>query len=442
MMIRRISLFVLTAMLVLGVAACAAPVAPAAAPASEAAAPAGDVKSLELWMLTDEQTKPYFESIVADFNAANPGVEVIMRSNANEAYKTALQVAIGSGDPPDIFFNWAGDDTGRYVREGHILDLSPYAAQFGWADTISPAALNAFSYGDVLAGGPYSLEAKYFYYNKALFEREGVSVPQTFDELLTLCTTLSDKGITPLAFGNQERWEGVHYLSMLNQKVVGESVIEQDYLLAPPADQLFTDPNYAEAFQKLLDMQNAGCFADGVNSTTPDAAVAQFYTEQTAMYYQGTWAMGQLDANEFAGMYGMFPMPAITDGAGNQNYVLMGPIALEVSSQTEFPDEAAAFVDFFIGQAAQQTLVDDLARLPVRNDLDLTAVSEPFAYVVDHLATAEGATSWLDVVLENSVSEVYLNSIQEVLAGTMTPADAAAAVRAQALIAQERLAAQ
>jgi len=425
-------LFVLLAVL----GACAAPTV---APSAAVTAPADEKILLEFWTLSEGDTSAYIDSIVAGFNAVNPGVEVVLRTYAPEAYKTAIQVAIGSDDPPDILFNWAGDDTGRYVREGQLLDLTPYGEKLGWFEHVSPAVLNAFTYDGVLAGAAYSLEAKYFYYNKEMFAKEGLSVPASFDELLTLCKVLREKGYTPMSFGNQDRWEGVHYLSIFNQKVVGEKVIEEDYTLASPADQLFADPNYAQAFQKLLDMQNAGCFGDAVNSTTPDAAIAQFYSEQVPMYYQGTWAMGQLKAAEFDKPYGLFRMPPVTDGAGNQNYVLMGPIALEVSAKSAHPDEAVAFVDHFISQANQQRLVDELNRLGVRNDLDTSKTSEGFQFVIADLAKAEGSTTWLDVVLENSVSEVYLNVIQEVLAGTKTPEEAADAVREQALIAKERL---
>ncbi len=135
----------------------------------------------------------------------------------------------------------------------------------------------------------------------------------------------------------------------------------------------------------------------------------------------------------------MFRMPAITDGAGNQNYILMGPIGLEISSKTAQPEAAIAFVDFFINQENQLELMEGLNRLPVRSDVSSDNVPDAFTFVIDDLSKAEGATTWLDVILENSVSEVYLNSIQEVIAGTQTPEEAAAAIREQALIAQERV---
>lgn len=395
-----------------------------------------DTITLDLWFNSDEVLDRYNEAVIAAFEEQYPNVDIVYSPYANEVYKTALQVAIGSDDPPDIFFNWAGDDTFRLVREGHLVDLTPYAEEFGWYDAISPAALDAFAQDGKLYAGPYSQEVKYVYYNLSIFEEQGIEIPQTFDELLGVCQTLREAGITPMAFGNQERWEGVHYLTIFNQKMAGEDTILRDYSLESPEGELFTDVGYVLAFQRLLDMQDAGCFQDAPNSTTPDAAAALFYLEQTAMYYQGTWLVQSLMQNDFEGKYGMFRMPPMTDpdAKGNQNYVLLGPNGLEVSSKTAHPDAAAQFVDFYVSQESQSMLVEMTGRIPSRSDaVDPDTAPWHMLFVANDLAEAEGAVSWLDVVLENRVSEVYLNAIQEVLSGTMTPEDAVAAVRDEAL---------
>jgi len=398
--------------------------------------------NLDFYFLGDELINPFVEQVIADFEAENPGVSINFQPYPNESYKTTIQVALASDDRPDIFFNWSGEDTGRFLREGHLLDLTSYAEQYGWYDTINPSALDAFTFDGALYAAPYSLEAKYMYYNQNIFEEQGLEVPQTFDELLGICRSLREAGITPMAFGNQERWEGGHYLTIFNQKVVGEEQIAKDYSLAVPADELFTDPGYAEAFQRLLDMQDAGCFADAVNSTTPDIALAQFMAEQVAMYYQGTWIMGNLAAGGFE-HYGMFRMPPMVDenAHGNQNYTLLAPIGLEVSATTEHPDVVAKFLDFFISQPSQQRLVEATGRIPVRADAMVEGVgTEALRNVVNDLATPEAAVEWLDVVLENRISEAYLNAIQEVLAGTLTPEEAMANIRATALEVQAELA--
>ncbi len=407
--------------------------------AAQPAVAAGEKQTLDLWFNSDEAFNQFNEQVIADFEAANPDIDIVYSPYANEAYKTNLQVAIASDAPPDIFFNWAGDDTGRYAREGHLLDLAPYAEQYDWASQLSPAMLAAFTVDGVLYGAPYSQEAKYFYYHNDLFEQLGLTVPATFDELLAACGTIRDADMVPLAFGNQERWEGVHYMTIFNQKMAGEDVIAADYSLASEPDQLFTDPGYVEAFNQLKAMQDAGCFADAVNSTTPDAALIQFTNKQTVMYYQGTWIMGPLNANGLEGQYGMFRMPPITSEAakGNQNFVLAGPIGLEISNKTPYPDAAAKFLDYYVSQPVQASLLNDTSRLPVREDaVDPSVAPAGVVAVTEDLAQGEGTALWLDVVLDNSISEAYLNSIQEVLAGTMTPEEAIQAVREQALRVQ------
>ena len=79
----------------------------------------------------------------------------------------------------------------------------------------------------------------------------------------------------------------------------------------------------------------------------------------------------------------------------------------------------------------------DLQRIPVRADAVSSDNASPqLIFVVEDLNETAGAVLWLDVILENRVSEAYLNGIQEVLAGTLTPEQAVAAIREQALAVQ------
>ena len=394
--------------------------------------------TLNMWMLSDGTLDPYFNEVIASFEAENPDIKINMQTYANEAYKTAIQVGIASSQPPDIYFNWAGDDSFRYVREGQAADLTEYAARDGWGK-LAPGATAAFSLDGKVYGVPMQQLSKYFYYNKAIFKREGLSEPATFDELLGMCQTLKDKGITPIAFGNSERWPGVHYLTIFNQKVVGEKTTANDYNLSNPADQLFTDPGYAQAFQKLLDMQAAGCFNDAPNSISPEVARALFFSGETAMTYCGTWCIAILKDNGFAGQYDLFRMPAITDGKGNQSFVMAGPQGLQVSAKTQDKEAAAKFIAYILSQPEQELLLNKYNALVIRSDA-VNADTDPIVkWVIDDLATAEGTALWLDTLLENSVSEAYLNSIQEVLNGTKTPEQAVEAVRTAALAAKTRM---
>ena len=395
--------------------------------------------TIEYWTTANEQTGPYYEGLVEQFNQSQDEVNVVLKTYANEAYKTALQVGLASENPPDVFFNWAGDDTNRFVREGQLLSLTEAASEDGWGETLSEGAINAFSLDGDIYGVPISQESKFFFYNERIFEENGVTPPETFEGLLELCQTLRDSGVTPMSFGNSERWQGVHYLSIFNQKLVGEEQISEDYALEASAEELFTDPGYEAAFQKLLDMQDAGCFTDAPNATSPEIAWAEFYTEQVAMTYGGTWTIGVFNDNGFEGQYGFFRMPPIEEGKGNQNYVLAGPIGVEVSARTENPEAAEQFVSFVVNAENQRAFYEDAGRIPVDPSVvDAEGGSQELYDAVQDLATAEGTALWLDTVLTASIAETYLDVIQEVLGGTKTPAEAADAVRQAAVAAQER----
>jgi len=394
--------------------------------------------TVTVWMLSD--LAPYFKGLADEYQKANPNVTVTVRDYANEAYKTAIQVGLASNNAPDVFFNWAGDDSFKYVRDNQVLDLTTYAKSAGWDKTLSKGAIGAYSQGGKIWGAPISQESKYFFYNKDIFAREGIKVPETLAQLLSSCRSLKAKGITPISFGNSERWPGVHYLTILNQKVVGENQLELDYSLKASADKLFTDPRYVTAFKRLKDMQSAGCFNDAVNSVSPEIAQATFYTGKSAMNFCGTWCLGIMDSNGFKNKYGLFRFPSIAGGRGNQNYVIAGPIGLQISAKSQNKDAAAAFLAYAVSTKAQSNLLSTQKRIPV-DSAAITGVSvEPaLSGVITDLGKAEGSALWLDTLLESSIAERYLNGIQEVLNGTKTPAQVVAGIREQAVLVKQKL---
>jgi raffinose/stachyose/melibiose transport system substrate-binding protein len=97
-------------------------------------------------------------------------------------------------------------------------------------------------------------------------------------------------------------------------------------------------------------------------------------------------------------------------------------------------------VDYFVNFDNQQLMLTGAGRIPVFAEVVTPelASEELFAAVQD-LNTADGTVLWLDTVLEASVADTYLNVIQEVLAGTKTPEEAAADVRQAALRAKRAL---
>ena len=100
----------------------------------------------------------------------------------NEAYKTTIQVALVGSDPPDIFFNWSGEDAARLARDGLALDITELGkGEGGFENTLSQGWLSSFQSDGKYYGAPTDAVSKYFYYNKKFFAEHNLQPPADFD---------------------------------------------------------------------------------------------------------------------------------------------------------------------------------------------------------------------------------------------------------------------
>ena len=65
-----------------------------------------------------------FRSIIKDFEAANSGVTIKLENRGTDEHKSALRVAGGSDQAPDIYYMW-GDlgSEGEFVKSGLALPM-------------------------------------------------------------------------------------------------------------------------------------------------------------------------------------------------------------------------------------------------------------------------------------------------------------------------------
>jgi raffinose/stachyose/melibiose transport system substrate-binding protein len=401
------------------------------------ASAASSQTELLFWNQGDASVRDYSQVVIDTFAQTHPEVEVALEIYPNEPYKTAIQVVMGAGSQPDVFFNWAGEDAGRFARAGRVLDLAELG-EGRWNDVVSPGLLTTYNVEGIQAGVPFSQHTSLFYYNTAIFEEHGLTPPATMDELIGLCGRLQEvaPGTIPLVLGAREPWTVNHYITMLFTRFVPEEVRAADYSLAAESDALFTDPRYVEALGQLVALQSEGCFNEGANSVSPEEARSLFAVGAAAMTYCGTWCLGPIDREGLEGGYNVFPMPSVTGADGDQEAIFSVVTGLQIAAATAHPEVAADFIAHYVGPEMQAEMYRRLQRLPVNpaalEQLDLPPV---VAQIVRDMATATSASMPLDVELEASVSQAVLNIGQELLNGTTTPEAAMETVRQAALAA-------
>src|SRR5919112_3341945 len=158
----------------------------------------GDDKTITWWHNSNnEPGKGYYEQVAKDFEASHPGVTVEVQAMAHEDMVDKLEAAFQSGDVPDVYMERGGGELADHVEAGLVRDLSDDADEE--VEKIG-GSVSGFQVDGKTYALPFSMGVVGFWYNKALFEKAGITeTPTTIDELTDVVDTLKGAGITPIS---------------------------------------------------------------------------------------------------------------------------------------------------------------------------------------------------------------------------------------------------
>ncbi len=144
-----------------------------------------------------------------------PDVEIInatVAGGAGSNAKAVLATRMQSGDPPDSFQVHAGHELiDSWVQAGKMEPVTFIFEENGWLDKYPPGVIDILSYDGEIWSVPVNIHrSNVLWYNKAIFEENGLEPPKTFDEFFAVADALKAKGITPLALGDNGIWAATH----------------------------------------------------------------------------------------------------------------------------------------------------------------------------------------------------------------------------------------
>ena len=382
----------------------------------------------------EPENMAYFDAAVAEFEAANPTIDIVMEAVADEPYKDKIRVLMASDQVPDIYFSWSGEFGRKFAREGRTLDLTEALAGPEWQGRFAAASLEPFQFEGKQFGIPVNVDSKYMIYNKAIFEKHGLSVPTTFAEFIALNDALLAAGEVPIAYGNQAPWAATHYIGDLFAKMVPDDVRQADYQLLAPADQLYTHPGYVEALALYKSFGDKGYFNNGANAISHQQARGAFIAGRSAMVYLELVEFYMLADTPVAEQgWGFFPLPPMEGAAGRNDLLTGAPDGFLISSKTEHPDEALAFLNFITSpeQAAKYVSTTGMTSAVIGSVTEATTTPETLAGL-KALEDAAGMALWLDTDMDTASANVILAAGQGLLSGDETPEAVMEKVRAAA----------
>src|SRR3984885_2590484 len=316
---------------------------------------------------TKPEVVPYFDNLVAKFNASQSQVVVSHDSTSS------LIAEFVRGDPPDIDCDNYNLTTSIFVARGVLADL----AGLPQAKTIDPniqALVTQYaSYHGETSVLPYSVAAEGVIYNRDLFDKVGVSaVPTTWSEFLAVCEKFKSAGITPIYQTYGDTWTTQQGLfdytvgGMIDVAAFYQGLAREGTNLGPNSSVSF-EKDFTPACQKMLSL--APYFNDNAIARKYADGNTAFAAGQAGMHMQGPWAVGQiLQINPKLKM-GTFPLP-VTDDASQTKCRANLDLAIWLPRSQGSAQRAAAIQ--FLGYLMQPSVVNaynqaNLAFSPLKN---------------------------------------------------------------------------
>ena len=336
-------------------------------------AAAEDVVELEfVYHKTEANAIDAMETVINNFNAANPGIKVNFVQVPDTA--TVLQSRAQLNEMPDMFGCTTGNMFELMFEDGIIMDLTGQE----FLSSVEPSSLEMSTYNGKNWRLPYSLSCYGLYVRTDIFEEQGLALPTTWDELMDVCEKLTAAGITPFALPDKtmvyQRMERM--MSFMSEDDTEFKQIAAGELEAKDSKLL---QNYANAALQI------------VNYMTPESLGAE-YTEsyqqliagQAAMTINGGWSLATLKDYDPDIKVALIPMPNPT---GEESKVVVSiDTNFCISSSTKHPEECLKFFEYLAQPEVAQVYADKEGSPCVINGV---SVSTPELSVISE-AMAEG----------------------------------------------------
>lgn len=125
----------------------------------------------------------------------------VIQMPKEEFGKRMEEAFLGDGEKPDVIFSYGGENIAPYIPEESFYDFSDAV----WVNDLTDNSINQTIYGGKVIGLPFwEASVSGTLYNRKIFAKYGLEVPETQKEFLALCKTLLSKGITPLYMPGKE----------------------------------------------------------------------------------------------------------------------------------------------------------------------------------------------------------------------------------------------
>lgn len=354
------------------------------------------------------------KTLVADFEAKNPGITVNMVETTADTLANKVSVALNSGTTPDVITELASR-TQQYIQKDQLLNLdSLYTADMPKTDFL-PGTLTDVSTGDAAFGVPYRWDNVSLIYNKDLFDAAGITEPPTtVDEMKADAIKLTSGDVSGMGWqlGNTDN-------AVLRFFGLAASTSSDPATNVDGVGKL-TESSTEQALDIIAGSVKDGWASQSSLESDSTGVRQLFLNKQIAMYIGGVYDLIELQSK------GMNVGTALAPGFGGPSNTAANGWVYIVPKASKNQTAAQKFVSYLSTPEAMTALTLTFpARISAGDDPKFhTELAEPFYdQLENHSVPAPYDPSW------GKLQPTLFAQIQAVAIGQSSSADAAKTIQ-------------
>jgi raffinose/stachyose/melibiose transport system substrate-binding protein len=344
----------LAAMATLGSALALTACAPSSGGSSEGE---GGSKTLTVWSWRVEDEAAY-NKIFDVYEKSHEGITVNFKPFKATEYNKILATGLAGSDGPDVPQVRSYGQLQTTVASGSLVPLDGKVDLSGWDETVLASAKGKED-GKVYSV-PFARQATVMFYNKDLFEKNGLSVPTTWDEFMAANKKLAAAGITPIAVGAKDDWTLPIVHEVLAAPRFGGKAFHE---AVTTGEKDFTDPDWVASVKVVGDLK--AYMPKSVTGVAVTDAQTLFSSGKAAMFPGGSYDLATLQKANPEMKIGVLEVPpapgspegsqATTAGWADGNF--------GVSSKSKNQAEALELVKWMSTKEFGQMVADEIKQI-------------------------------------------------------------------------------
>ena len=330
----------------------------------------GKAVTLKLITWTNQATVDALKDLNNNFTKKYPNIKVEITAVDSATYPQLVQTRVAAGDAdiiaqqqfvknPDYTKGLDKPAFQQYIENGDFLDLTKESFVKNYDEN---AIKDAASFKDKVYAIPLSRTSyNGVFYNKDIFAKYNLQVPQTWDEFINICKTLKSNGVAPLTAGGKDSWPiGAVAANAVVSTVVSDPTSYMKGLWS--GDKKLNDAESQVIFDRLG--QLASYYESGVMGVSYADVPGRFAAGKAAMLTDGAWQAPQIAKANSSLKFGYFPLPSTEKGSDIAQLKGKYDTMFSVSAKSKNKDAELKWLSFISDKDNYAKFINAIAMEP------------------------------------------------------------------------------